>query len=176
MIGFPIAAVRRWGAGAFPAMQKPATSGTRHQSEARPHVLGSSWKDLSSLVAVTEDTLRTRKPNAHAVSSLSSLSSVENTTTRSASQSDALTGASERVSKWGHVDKFINKVVLAFGEAKLVNARLDPVGKLLFALDKAMQFPCVDGGGRLLVNLAGTPSKVLPRLSTSRVIRSAKSH
>lgn len=48
------------------------------------------------------------------------------------------------------VHKFMNREVLVFCEAKFVNARFDPVGKLLLAFYKAVQFPCIDGGGRLL--------------------------
>ena len=44
-----------------------------------PHSDGLGWKNLSSLVAVNQDALRTRKPFIHAVVAVFSVVAVKNT-------------------------------------------------------------------------------------------------
>jgi len=66
----------------FIRAKKTGFARTRHQTKARPHAIAHTWKDLSPVVAVTEDTLRTRKPFIHAVVAVSPVSPVQNTTPR----------------------------------------------------------------------------------------------
>ena len=84
------AAGRRWRARAIAALQIPAFTGTIYQSKERPHALGLTRKDLSAVVALTADRLRTRKPSIYAGVAVSAVVAVQNTTPRSASHADAL--------------------------------------------------------------------------------------
>ena len=84
------AAGRRWRARAIAALQIPAFTGTRYQSKERPHALGLTRKDLSAVVALTADRLRTRKPSIYAGVAVSAVVAVQNTTPRSTSPADAL--------------------------------------------------------------------------------------
>ncbi len=77
------AAGRRWRAGAITALQMPAFTGTRHQIEGRLQALGLTGNDLSTVIALTADRLRTEKHNEINVSAVSAVSAVKNTTTRS---------------------------------------------------------------------------------------------
>ena len=82
------AAGRRWRAGAITALQMSAFTGTRQQSKARPYALGLARNDLSAVVALTADRLRTEKHNEINVSAVSAVSEVQNTTPRSTSPAD----------------------------------------------------------------------------------------
>ena len=84
------AAGRRWGAGAFSALQMRVMFGTRHQGKAGLHLRGLTWSDLSTVQGVTEDRLRTRKPFIHAVVAVSSVSAVQMSTPRGQSPADVL--------------------------------------------------------------------------------------
>jgi hypothetical protein len=57
------AAGRRWRAGAITALQMAAFTGTRHQSKTRPPAPALTRKDLSSVVPVADDKLRTENAN-----------------------------------------------------------------------------------------------------------------
>ena len=80
------AAGRRWRAGAIAALQILAFTGTRYQSKERPHALGLTRKDLSAVVALTADRLRTRKPSIHAGVAVSAVVAVQNTTPEAQAQ------------------------------------------------------------------------------------------
>lgn len=93
------AACGRWGTGAFPALQNPAMSGTSHKNVAEPNANGQTWTYLPSVVAVTADPLRTRKPFIHAVVAVPSVVAVQNTTTRSPSPADERLKVSDSVAR-----------------------------------------------------------------------------
>ena len=84
------AAGRRWGAGAFSALQMRVMLGTRHQGKAGLHLHGLTRIDLSAVQGVTEDSLRTRKPFIHAVVAVSAVSAVQMSTPRGQSPADVL--------------------------------------------------------------------------------------
>jgi len=83
------AAGRRWRARAIAALQIPAFTGTRHQSKARLHSLALARTEFVPVVPVTEDRLRTEKPNEINGVPVVPVVPVQNTTTRSASPADA---------------------------------------------------------------------------------------
>lgn len=84
------AAGRRWRAGAITALQTPAITGTRHQSKASPHDLALTRNGFVPVVPVTEDKLRTEKPNEINSVPVVPVVPVEMSIPRSTSASDAL--------------------------------------------------------------------------------------
>lgn len=84
------AAGRRWRAGAIAALQMPAFTGTRYQSKERLHALALTRNGFVPVVPVTEDKLRTEKPNEINGVPVVPVVPVQNTTPRSKSPADAL--------------------------------------------------------------------------------------
>lgn len=84
------AAGRRWGAGAFSALEMRVMLGARHQGKAGLHLHGLTRTALSAVQGVTEDRLRTRKPFIHAGVAVSAVSAVPMSTPRGQSPADVL--------------------------------------------------------------------------------------